>query len=63
MTSTTISCADCAMQHSPACDDCVVTFVCRTPGRPVVLDPPRTEALSLLAAVGLAPALLHRPLP
>ena len=24
----TIDCASCAMQHSDACDDCVVTFIC-----------------------------------
>ena len=58
----TIDCDECAMQHTSACDDCVVTFLC-TPRteQAVVIDVAEARALRLLAESGLAPPLrLHR---
>jgi hypothetical protein len=56
-----IDCDDCAMQHSPVCDDCVVTFICsREPHEAVVVDVAEVRALRLLGDVGLTPRLRHR---
>ena len=53
-----ISCDDCVMQHTPACDDCVVSFICgRQPGDAVVLDVAEMRAVRLLGEVGLVPRL------
>jgi Zn-finger protein len=55
-----IDCDDCAMQHSDACADCVVTFLCeRTPGEAVVIDADEARAVRLLSRAGLAPDLRH----
>jgi hypothetical protein len=57
----TISCDDCAMQGTPACDDCVVTFICgREPDEAVIIDAAEARAVRLLADAGLVPALRHR---
>lgn len=57
-----ISCDECVMQHSEACADCVVTFLCgREPHEAVVIDVDEERALRLLAGAGLAPGLRHRP--
>jgi hypothetical protein len=56
-----ISCDDCVARASPACEDCVVTFLCeREPGDAVVIDVVEARALRLLERGGLAPALRHR---
>ena len=56
-----IDCADCALQGTAACVDCVVTFlVDRDPGTAVVVDAAEARALRALARGGLAPALRHR---
>jgi len=56
----TISCEECAMQHTEACDDCVVTFICgREPGRAVVIDVAEARAVRLLSQAGLVPDLRH----
>jgi len=56
----TISCDECVMQHSSACDDCVVTFICdREPGDAVVIDAAEARAVRLLAQAGLVPRLRH----
>ncbi len=56
-----ISCDDCAMRGSEACDDCVVTFLCdREPGDAVVIDADEARAVRLLTGAGLAPRLRHR---
>lgn len=48
------------MQHTAACDDCVVTFlVGRQPGDAVVLDLDEERALRSLEQAGLVPGLLH----
>jgi hypothetical protein len=57
----TISCSECVMEDTPACEDCVVTFLCgREPGEAVVIDVEEARALRLLERGGLAPALRHR---
>ena len=59
--SLTISCSECAMEGTAACEDCVVTFLCsREPGEAVVIDVDEIRALRLLERGGLAPALRHR---
>ena len=56
----TISCDDCAMQHTETCDDCIVTFICgRAPGQAVVIDVAEARAVRLLAQGGLVPGLRH----
>jgi hypothetical protein len=56
-----ISCDECVMQGTDACEDCVVTFLCgREPGEAVVIDVEEERALRLLADAGLAPTLRHR---
>ena len=56
-----ISCDDCVMQDTPACEDCVVTFICgRQPGEAVVIDVAEARAVRLLGEVGLVPPLRRR---
>jgi hypothetical protein len=56
-----IDCEQCVMQHTDACDDCVVTFICsREPGDAVVVDVEEFRALRLLSDSGLVPELRHR---
>ena len=56
----TISCDDCTMQGTSACDDCVVTFVCgRAPGEALVIDVEEARAVRLLERAGLVPGLRH----
>ena len=53
-----ISCDDCAMQHTSACDDCVVTFICnREADQAVVIDVVEARAVRLLGEAGLVPQL------
>lgn len=63
----TISCESCVMQHTDACDDCVVTFLCQrdpatdpAPHQAIVFDIAEQRAVRLLAAAGLVPTLRHR---
>jgi len=56
-----IDCAECAMEGTDACADCIVTFLCdRVPGDAVVIDVAEERALRALHRGGLAPALRHR---
>jgi hypothetical protein len=56
-----IDCDECRMQHTEACDDCVVTFIVgREPGDAVVIDADEERAVRLLADVGLLPGLRHQ---
>lgn len=56
-----IDCNSCAMQHTSACDDCVVTFICsRTPDDAVVVDVDEWRAVRLLQDAGMVPKLRHR---
>ena len=60
--SMTISCDNCCMQDTSACDDCVVTFLCgREPDEAVIIDADEARAVRLLSRAGLVPALRHRP--
>jgi hypothetical protein len=57
-----IDCAECVMEGTATCDDCVVTWlVGHEPGTAVVIDVAEARALGALARGGLAPALRHRP--
>ena len=48
------------MQHTSACDDCVVTFVVeRQPGDALVIDAAEERAVRLLTQAGLLPGLRH----
>jgi hypothetical protein len=56
-----IDCDECAMQHTDACDDCVVSFICsREPDEAIVVDVTEIRALRMLGEVGLTPRLRHR---
>ncbi|HEX9258434.1 MAG TPA: hypothetical protein VF855_02780 [Acidimicrobiales bacterium] len=56
----TISCDDCARQHTETCRDCVVSFICdRDSGDAVVVDVAEVRALRLLSEAGLVPRLRH----
>ncbi len=56
----TIDCAECTYQHTPTCDDCVVTFlVDREPTDAVVVDADEARAVRLLERAGMVPALRH----
>jgi hypothetical protein len=58
----TISCDGCVMQHTSACDDCVVTFICnRDPHDAVIIDVAEERAVRMLIRTGLVPALRHAP--
>ena len=57
----TISCDECVMADTGACDDCVVTFIVnRDPGDAVVVDADEARALKVLGEEGLVPQLRHR---
>ena len=57
-----IDCAECVMQHTSACDDCVVSFIVgREPGEAIVIDVAQARALRNLSGAGLVPELRHRP--
>jgi len=52
-----IDCAECVMQHTAACDDCVVTFLCGQEDEGArVVDLDEVRALQTLARGGLVPA-------
>lgn len=58
----TISCDDCTMHGTAACDDCVVSFICsREPDDAVVIDAAEERAMRMLARSGLIPQLRHAP--
>jgi len=57
-----ISCDECVMQHTDACNDCVVTFICdREPGDAVIVDAAEARAVRMLGRAGLVPQLRHAP--
>lgn len=56
-----ISCDDCTMQGTSACDDCIVTFICgREPEEAVIIDAAEERAIRILGRSGLAPPLRHQ---
>jgi hypothetical protein len=63
MTNLTISCDQCRMQGTPACDDCVVSFICERDSNAVVADIAEVRALRLLGRSGLIPPLRHQRRP
>lgn len=52
-----IDCNECAMQHTPACHDCVVTHVLADLLGPLEVDAESAAALEVLADAGLVPEL------
>ncbi len=57
----TIDCGTCELNHTSACTDCVVSFLCdRTAGDAVVIDVAEARAIRLLGTGGLVPELRHR---
>ncbi len=61
MPSFTISCSDCSMRATDACQDCVVSFICgREPDDALVIDAQEARAVRLLADAGLVPRLRHQ---
>jgi len=55
-----VDCEGCTVRPQ-ACGDCVVTFLLGSPPEGVDLAPDEQEALDVLAASGLVPALQYRP--
>jgi hypothetical protein len=61
MDTVTISCDDCMMQETSACEGCVVTFICdREPDDALVIDAAEARAVRMLSRCGLVPPLRHR---
>lgn len=59
-----IDCDECTLQHTEACADCIVTFLCGVEADvPVVVDLAEARAMRLLGEAGLAPPLRHRLAP
>ena len=54
-----ISCAECSLQNSSACSDCVVTFVC---GTSVAFGAAEADALAMFQEAGLLPGSQHHGL-
>ena len=55
-----IDCAECVLEGTDACGDCVVTWlVDREPGDAVVIDVAEVRALRALEHGGLVPMLRH----
>lgn len=60
MTSLNISCDDCSMQHTAACEGCVVSFICdRDPDDAIIIDVAEARAIRMLGRSGLVPPLRH----
>jgi hypothetical protein len=58
MSTMTIDCEGCRLQHTNACDECVVTFLLdREPDDAVVIDAAEARAMRLLGRAGLVPEL------
>jgi hypothetical protein len=59
-TSISISCDDCDLQGTSACEDCLVSFVLgRDPDDAVVVDVEEARAMRMLSRAGLVPGLRH----
>ena len=56
-----ISCDECALQHSDACEDCVVSILLG-PAEPVavIVDVMEARAMRMLQGAGLVPELRFR---
>ncbi|HEX4126498.1 MAG TPA: hypothetical protein VHX67_02855 [Acidimicrobiales bacterium] len=54
----TIECDCCALRHTAACEDCVVSFLLeREPDDAVVIDADEARAMRMLERAGLVPTL------
>ena len=54
----TVSCDDCRLQGTDACQDCLVSFVLgRDPDDAVVIDAEEARTVRMLAGAGLLPSL------
>jgi hypothetical protein len=59
--SVSISCEDCVLHGTSACDDCVVTFVLGPPAAGgIVVDVAEARAVRMLQRAGLVPELRFR---
>jgi hypothetical protein len=57
----TIDCDDCTMRATNACQDCVVTYICRRdPDDALIIDAAEERAVRLLGRAGLVPRLRHQ---
>lgn len=57
----TISCDDCIMRETSACQSCVVTFIYGSQAdEAVVIDAAEARAVRMLSRSGLIPPLRHR---
>ncbi|MDP8970989.1 MAG: hypothetical protein M3N52_10940 [Actinomycetota bacterium] len=56
-----IDCDECLMQHTEACQDCIVTFLLDRPAGAVVLDVDEEHAVRTLQAAGLTPGSRFLP--
>ena len=55
-----IDCDQCALQHTDACEDCVVSFLLGAEGEtPVVVDLAEARAMRVMTDAGLTPPLRH----
>jgi hypothetical protein len=61
LTGMLISCDDCCMQGTDACDDCVVTYLLDRPEGAVVFDAAEERALREMSRAGLLPEVRWRP--
>lgn len=53
-----IDCDSCSLQHTDACDDCMVSFLLdREPDDAVVIDASEARAMRMLERAGLVPTL------
>lgn len=60
MTSLIISCDDCTMRDTGACEGCVVSFICgRDPDDAIIIDVAEERAIRMLGRSGLVPPLRH----
>lgn len=60
MTSLIISCDDCTMRDTAACEGCVVSFICgRDPDDAIIIDVAEERAIRMLGRSGLVPPLRH----
>lgn len=58
MRTITVECESCVMRDTPACDDCVVTYLLgREPDDAVVIDADEARAMRMLEHAGLLPTL------
>jgi hypothetical protein len=57
----TISCDDCALCSTSACEDCVVSFLLdHDPSDAIVIDAAEARAVRLLEGAGLLPGIKHQ---